>query len=238
MPEPQPQVLVLLTHGLHAAVEPLAAKAREILPDRGTARDAEGNEVLPGQDRPRGAPVPKEPLDATASRCWREEPGTGELDGGQRGEHVGDRARASGPREPLAEATARHRRRQGAPGLARDRQAIETGADHPRRLAGEQRDQREVTLVDHRARGARTLLKAPDRPEVCPHTSGDPEARIPQAQELPPERSIEGAGRRRLRRQEIDLRAEPLAGQRGKVADPEGQRERRPKPKRSSCAKR
>src|ERR1700675_2641825 len=110
MPEPQPQVLVLLTHGLHAAVEPLAAEAREIQPDRGTARNAEGDEVLPGQDRPRGAPVPKEPLDATASRRGREEPGTGELDGGQRSEHVGDRARASGPREPLAEATARHRR--------------------------------------------------------------------------------------------------------------------------------
>src|SRR5580765_5294951 len=107
MPEPHPHGLVLLTHGLHGAVEPLAAEAPEIQPDRGTARDAEGDQVLPGQDRPRGAPVPKEPLDATATRRGREEPGTGELGGGEMVEHVGDLARTSGPREPRAEATAR-----------------------------------------------------------------------------------------------------------------------------------
>src|SRR5580765_881745 len=49
MPEPHPQVLVLLTHGLHAAVEPPASEVPEIPPDRGTARDAEGDEVLSGQ---------------------------------------------------------------------------------------------------------------------------------------------------------------------------------------------
>src|SRR6188474_46586 len=105
MPEPQPQVLVLLTHRLHGAVEPMAPESREIQPDRGTARNAEGDQVFPGQDRPCDAPVPKEPLDATASRRGREEPGTGELDGGEVLEHVGDRARARGPSEPLAEAT-------------------------------------------------------------------------------------------------------------------------------------
>src|SRR5580765_8927267 len=107
MREPPPQALVLVMHGLHAAVEPLPAQAREIPTYRGAPRDAERDQVLPGQDRPRGAPVPKEPLDATATRRGREEPGTGELGGGEMVEHVGDLARTSGPREPRAEATAR-----------------------------------------------------------------------------------------------------------------------------------
>ena len=147
-------------HGLHAAVEPLAAEAPEIPPDRGTARDAEGDQVLPGQDRPRGAPVPKEPLDATASRRRREEPGTGEHGGRRDGSSMsaialGRVVRASRAPRPRA----RHRHRQGAPRLARDRQPIETRADHPGRLAGEQREQREVAPVDRRARGARTRSK-------------------------------------------------------------------------------
>src|SRR5580765_6126103 len=131
MREPPPQALVLVMHGLHAAVEPLPAQAREIPTYRGASRDAEGDEVVAGEDRPRGVPVPKEPLDATASRRGPEEPGAGERGDGEMIEHVGDRARAGGPREPRAEAAARHRHRQGAPGLARDRQPIETRADHP-----------------------------------------------------------------------------------------------------------